>query len=202
MMICWGISFRSSVSESSFMKHISSPIKIICFVVASCILICLLGFVLSNSKQQTRLQKITDFEIYYGEVNSVFSYVQIDTNFILNTTEFIFIDKDDNGYCNIDTSSISKADSLIPFKLEQINSIKNFTKNFQKIKKIAIDSNSFYIKLLESKSGTVLYNLERNKQQYFFQKEFAMYNKDTLSVQWTGRDNRQTKTRSFKHYKP
>lgn len=141
------------------------------------------------------------WEIYYGEVNSIYSYVQIgDTNFILNTTEFIFIDGENKGYCNLDTSSISKADSLIPIKLAQVQNLKKGDDNFQRIEKIQIDSSSFYIKLLESKRGTTLYKLEKNKQQYYLLKEYAFNKKDTLPVMWTGRDNRNTKTRTFKIY--
>lgn len=143
----------------------------------------------------------TTWEIYYGEVNSVYSYIQVnDTNFVLNKLEFLFIDEHQQGYMTIDTSSVLKGDSLVPIKLEQLKNIKNGNKQFERIEKVTIDSNSFYIRLLESKRGTNLYRLQKNKKHYYTLQEFAIMKKDTLPVIWTGADSRTTKTRNFKTY--
>lgn len=160
-----------------------------------------LNFHTFSPNKKISLQNNSHWEIYYGEVNSIHSYIQIDTNFILNTTEFIFIDKDNNGYCNLDTSTISKADSLVPIKLALIKQLKGANSDFIRIKKTPIDSSSFYISLINSTRSADVYKLEKNKQHYYLLKEFAIYHKDTLTVQGTGRDNRATKTRSFKLYK-
>lgn len=146
-------------------------------------------------------QKST-WEIYYGEVNSAHSYIQVnDTSFVLNKLEFLFIDEHQQGYMTIDTISVLKGDSLVPIKLEQVKALKNGNKQFERIEKVAIDSNAFYIRLLDSKRGTNLYRLQKNKKHYYILKEFAIMKKDTIPVMWTGIDNRTTKTRTFKVYR-
>lgn len=152
-------------------------------------------------KHSLSVSRFSKWKIYFGEVNSVNSYVQInDTGFVLHKLECLFIDENNDGYANIDTSSVLKADSLIPVKLAQVEELKKSNAIFRRIKKIPIDSTSFYIRLLEPTSGTNLYLLKKNKLQYYTLHEFAVMKKDTIPVIWTGNDSRTTKTRTFKVY--
>ena len=163
--------------------------------------VAILGYLGLSSYSSSRASTPSKWEIYYGEINSVYSYVQIDTNFLLNKLEFLFIDEHQRGYCLVDTSSVSKADSLVPIKLAQIEKLHgNSHPFFQRIQKVPIDEDHFYIRLLESTRGTNLYELSRNKQQYYTLHEFAVTKRDTMPVIWTGVDSHTTNSRAFKQY--
>lgn len=142
-------------------------------------------------------EQIPEWEVYYGEVDNAHSYIQTGDNFFYNNIEFLFINQNNNGYQNIDTNSIAKAQSLTEEKLAFIQKAGDTISGFNKIEKIPIDNSSFFIRLLNSNRGTVLYKIKGDNNNFTLE-EFSIMQNDTVPVMWTNRKSRTTKTGSFK----